>query len=507
MKRLAFTGSLLLLLILSACSGMSSENPATPSVSNGNEISITSNTIYEQIEPGHYLLGYFYVTIDTATGEVTPVPLRNAEQHLNALKFIEPSTGGSTIKFSNVVINGQKVDLDVSIKHPFTWQHHYAGFDVKGIVIGLGDTKDNTDDTRYWGSGSNSLRLLNADGWTRWWNPLEFPDYGKIFSYRDGIYGVPLAQYGYNSTLLPYKVFANALSKNDPIVKVLDYPPVHPLGRAVFITSSTLTRHYSLSFPKNNNGGPLLVFNYAIDASHAFSPGYKPGEDIAVPGGFPESANQLEPFVVNVEQTENTLYLTNLGCVGGKLRLRMKIADWQALLNGTPVSQQIQLIEITSPTLFNGKRYPVLVADSTATTPWAMYEVILEGLTPDSFENQQVLITIVSNEGDYQPEVSSYMGLSPLSTFHLVNVPVSPIGPPDAGGFVLNPLAPWPKPGGTIHNSNQSSAIGPANPEISWSISELDYSCRPLVDPEGRIFLYKDLPHKGIELIVLDSRG
>jgi hypothetical protein len=484
-----------------------SSDPATPTLSDERGDLTTQAAIQEQIAPGHSLLGYFCVSINPATLEVTSVPVRGAAQHLNALKFIEPPTGGSLISFSNLTVTGQRVDLDVTIHHPFTWQHHYAGFDVKGVVIGLGDSKDNTDDTRYWGGGSDSLRLLNADGWTRWWNPLEFPDYGNIWSYRDGIYGTPKAQFGYNSTLLPYKVFASALGKDDDIEKLLDYPPDHPVGRSVFIAGTSLTRHYSLSFPKNGSGGPSLIFNYAVDACHAFPPGYVPGEDIAVPGGFPLSANQLEPFVVNVEQTENTLYLTGLGCVGGKLRLRMRIADWQALLTETPVSAQIQFIEITSPTLFNGKRSPSLVADSTESTPTAMYEIILEGLTPDSVENQQVLITIVSSEGDYQPDESTYNGQSPLSTFHVVDIPIDTAGPPDSGGFALNPLSPWPKPGGTIHNTNSSNAMGPSNPQVAWQVTGLSYECRPLTDPEDRVFVYREGEEEGTELVVVDSHG
>ncbi len=505
MRRLALVGSVLLLLILSACSGTPSSNPTIPQLP---ENDLAPAAMVEMIAPGHSLLGYFFVTVDPATSEVAAVPLRGAAQHLNALRFVEPPSGGSTVSFSNVSVDGQLISLDISILHPLAGQQHYCGFDVKGIIIGKADTTDPTDPSRSWGAGSDSLRLLNADGWTRWWNPLEFPDNGTAWSYQDGIYGTPKAQYAYNSTLLGYKLFASSLeSDEEDLLHLLDYPKEHPKGRATFHAGTQLTRHYDIWFPDNGSGGPQIIFNYAIDACHGFPPDYQPGEFIEVPGGFPPEANQLEPFFVGAEVTENTLYLTSLGCVGGSLRLHIKLSDWQALIKETPVSEQVQSIEITSPLLFNGTREPVLVADLTDSEGYAIYEIILEGLTPDSLLDQQVLVTVCSSDGDYQPEKTLYTGSAPLSSYYVIPVSVDDIGPPSGAGFALNPLAPWPKPGGNSHNSNTSIIVGPSDPHVAWQRSGLSHDTSPLVDPEGRVFVYEEGPGEGITLLVIGSDG
>ncbi len=494
---------LICMLAVAACSRDASQSPASPQLSENPGVTAWADMPRE----GHALWGFYRVTIDPDSCEAAAVPLRSAAWHLNALKFVEPPEDGSFLSFSNVKVVGRQVGVDVKIKHPFIGMPHYCGFDVKGIVMGPADMIDVTDPTRTWAGGPNGLRVMNADGWTRWWNPTEFPDNGTIFSFHSGLCGTSDSPADLDATLCGYKVFAASLEPNDSLSHVLAFPLTHPNGRAVFTSSGIETRRYELVFPGDGSGGPDMIFNYAIDASHGFPPDYTPGGYIEVPGGFPPEANQLEPFVIDVNLPLNSVYLSPEGCVGGALQLLIRVSDWQALLADTLIGEQIQSIELTSPTLFTGKRIPELIGEWTSSTPWATYRITLEGLTPDSILDQQVLVTIISSQGDYQKDVSSFTGASPLSAYYVVRVPVSQSTPIGGSGFALNPLSPWPKPGGTNHNSNQINTLGPVNPEIAWEVPGLTSDTMPVVDPEGRVFASRRLESGGASLVVCDPQG
>jgi hypothetical protein len=452
-------------------------------------------------------LGLYRISIDPSGADTSVIPLRAASWHLNALKFLEPPQGGSLISLSNISVAGHQVELDVTIQHPFPGMDHYVGFDVKGIVVGQGDITDSVDGSRIWGGGPNGLRVMNADGWTRWWNPTEFPYNGTVFSYKDSQYATQSSTGLLNSTLCGYRVFASVLEKDDPITKLLSVPIDHPNGRATFHASESATRHYRIVFPGDVGSGPNYVFNYAVDACHGFPDGYVPGEPIEVPDDFPPDANQLEPFILDVNTQINTLYLLPQGCMGGELEFTIRLSDWQALMSGTAVSQQVESVEITSPTLFVGERYPALISDSTPANPWATYRIHLNGLTPDSALDQQILVSVKSTEGDYQTDVSSYIGNAGLESYYVLRVPISQTGPVAGGGFVINPYAVWAKTGGDKHNTNRSIGHGPDAPSAVWEVSGLLNTCRPLVDAEGRIYVSRRFGKGGVGIVVLDSDG
>jgi len=505
MRHAAYAGILICLLVSVSCAHGTSTSPATPRFP---DITRDQTRQSDTISPGHNLLGYFSVSIDPATCTVETIPMRSPAWHLNAIRFVEPPSGVSHLSFSNIEIEGRRVSVDVGLYHPFGGLQQFSGFDVKGIVIGGADMVDPTNSDRRWAGGPDGLRLLNADGWTRWWNPNEFEDNGTVFSYRDGMFGTSNVDDGYyDATLCGYKVFATALGPNDDLTHLLSYPLDDPRGRAVFHVNALMMRHYELVFPADDHGDPDLVFNYAIDACHGLPPDYLPGQHIIVPEGFPPDANQLEPFVVDVLLRTNTSYLSRDGCVGGTLDLSIRVSDWQALLADIPVNQQIESIEITSPSLFVGTRTPTLESDWTPDQPWATYTLLLEGVSPDSVLDQQVLVTIVSSEGDYQPDVSSWSGTAPLSSYYIARVPISSTAPIDGSGFTINPLAPWPKPGGSIHNTHRASIVGPSNPQQLWEAHELAHDFMPVVDPEGRAYVVHEISNDILELVSLDPDG
>ena len=489
---------------MAACSAVRSSNPTAPQLT---ESKVSSQT---DIGSGHSLLGLFQISIDPTTKSAKAVPQRIATWHLNAVKFLEPDSGGSLLGFSNLAIDGRTVDIDVTIKHPFPGVPNYCGFDVKGIVIGPADRYDPNDFSRTWAGGPNGLRLMNADGWTRWWNPVEFPNNGTVFSYKDGVDGMPFAVENYNSTISGYKVFASVLGKTDSIEKLLSVPVVgHPYGRATFQSSTIATRHYQLVFPANASGGPDFVFNYAVDACHAFPDGYKQGDVLTIPDDFPPSANQPEPFILDATINKNSLYLLPGGCMGGSLDFNIRVSDWQALLAGMPVSQQIKSIQLTSPSLFVGTRAPILVSDSTPASPWSTFNITMDGLTPDSALDQQILVTVESSDGDYRPDITSYKGTSTLASYYVLRVPISTTGPISEDWFSINSHSPWPKAGVDNRNTNISTAHGPisANPETAWQVDGLSYTIKPVVDQQGRVYLTSDLVNGGVSLQVFSSDG
>jgi hypothetical protein len=503
MQRTVLAVFLFSLLFVVSCSSHDSSNPTDPGL---NILDGTPEAV-EISESGHDLLGFFDVIYDQSSGDMTAIPVRSSQWHLNALTFIENAEWGPAIQFTNVSLSDNVIDVDVSITNPFPGIPQFSGFDMKGIIIGPADMTDPIDPSCRWAGSSAALRLLNADGWIRWWNPTEFPYNGTIFSYKDSIIGTSDSANYLDATLNGYKVFATGLGSTQPLSYLLMVPPDNPNGRAVLHAGAKSTRHYKIAFSESPTGAIDFRFNFAIDTSHGLPADYVPGAYIQVPGGFPPDANQLEPFVLDVQVPKSTVFISPEGCTGGEIVLDIRVSDWQALINGTPIANEIDYIEITSPTLFIGKRSPVLVADASDGTPWATYTITLDGLSPPAINDQQILIKVVSSEGDYQPQVTSYAGSAPLATYYIVRVTVKTPLPGGQPGFILNPLSPWPKPGGTIYNSNFINTPGPDDPKIGWVVDGISVDFMPLVDPENRVYVAQHLEQGGVEVFVYDSSG
>ena len=89
-------------------------------------------------------------------------------------------------------------------------------------------------------AGEGDTRLLNPDGYTRWWNPAEFPvNNGTIFSYTDGLLGAPYSTGGFNCTLNAYKYYCDDLDDPDDPLSDVD-----PQGRGVFSAGQKNVRHF-----------------------------------------------------------------------------------------------------------------------------------------------------------------------------------------------------------------------------------------------------------------------
>lgn len=267
------------------------------------------------LHPGstaHNLFGLFTFICDPESATLEIIPLRDAGIHLNALTLLEPPPGQFLSIESPLQINGNILDVDIGIRNPFIGEDQHSGFDVCGIVITHGSLTGFTDPAIVT-AGDGDTRLLNADGYTRWWNPHEFPHGDTVFNYIDGLLGTPAVDADFNCTINGYKYFADGLEKNDPPTAI------DPGLRGISLAGQQNTRHYTIDM----SGG--WIFNYAIDACWKYIPH---GPPYTVPADFPPGANRPEAYFISVTELENSMYFdTGLDCGGGQLKLLIDVWD------------------------------------------------------------------------------------------------------------------------------------------------------------------------------------
>jgi len=240
--------------------------------------------------------------------------LRVPDFHLNVLTWLEPEPllyltieGEIIYDFVNNTIK-----VDIGLIHPFAGLNEFAGFDVKGIVISRHDLTDDTPSRDLKMPGPTTLRLLNADGYTRMWNPDEFPydPANDIFTYKDGLLGAPDEWAKYDAQLNGYKYYCNGIGPGDPVTNM-------PFtDRGVFAPGSKNVRTFLISSPQG------LIFNYAVDASWEFPTGDYPW---TFPDDYPISANSPEAY--NIEcNIEGIMFSEN---AGSDMNLYITVYDHQ----------------------------------------------------------------------------------------------------------------------------------------------------------------------------------
>jgi hypothetical protein len=314
---LALTSLVILTILVVGCS---QNGPITPGA-NFQGLN-QSNTMGPQ--GNRILWGLWQLRVDLANRSVDIIPLREGAAHVNVVSMLEPKPltyldiDNSTL---SVNMAEQTVNVDVILTHPIPSHPEYTGFDVRGIVITDGSMTPIQSDIKLKMSKPEETRLINADGYTRWWNPREFTGSG-ILGYSDGKLGVKNSVAKYESTLNGYKYFADGLGVDSDVLS-----PLVLLNRGRFSTSSTNTRHYTLAFGPGT--ADFMVFNYAVDGNWE-KPANMPPTSI---DDFPKSANSLEPFHIDITQEVNSLYYdpTLIDCPpsGGLLRLKIDVATWQ----------------------------------------------------------------------------------------------------------------------------------------------------------------------------------
>ncbi|MFH1676644.1 MAG: right-handed parallel beta-helix repeat-containing protein, partial [bacterium] len=278
------------------------------------------------------LWGIWDVSIDSATSEITVTPLRGAAFTANVTRFMQPPVSPVNMVSFAVQPGGVPADgyfiVDVSLKHPFPGLNQYNGFDVRGIFMANGSITGEYDPDVV-RSGPDDAGLLNADGYTRWWNWQEFTNYNVIFGATQGKLAPPVHP---TATVNPFKYFADGLGTEDSMTAL------YPESRGFFTTNDpgTNKRRYELQF-LTSGGKPVLSFNYAVDASWELpDDSYAPNYPVEA---FPISANCNEAFYVGVTDAGSSAYYAGPGDFGGDLLLDIEVFDWQGGAKGDVPSE------------------------------------------------------------------------------------------------------------------------------------------------------------------------
>ena len=292
---------------------------------------------------GNLLLGIFNIVVDpdAMTAEITP--LRTADFNLNIIKFLQPPA--TPIQLLTVEFDLGTSDppngffaLNLEITHPFPGLHQFRIFDVRGIFLSNGNDVGEYDSTVIM-AGENESQLVNADGYTRFWNWIEFTNYEMILGACQSNMTPPIHC---SSTVNGYKYFAEGLEA-DGLIEDLD-----PEMRGIFYTTGIKERRYEIQF-KMVGGSPVFDFNLAVDAAwdepdHDFEPEY-PVES------FPLTANCAEAYHMIATDAGSDAYYVDEIINGGSFIFDMEIFDHQGAVNPDGVPGEINAIWLEGDSL------------------------------------------------------------------------------------------------------------------------------------------------------------
>jgi hypothetical protein len=487
---LIFSLLAILLIISLGCSG-GKNNPLSPNVENNNAglTAETQDSTGQSVNPSamdtgsndpldltdaktnplqgqplqgaHQLWGLYSLAVDPVNEKIVMVPLRAANLHLNTLKFLEPVGGPGMVQIAGPLqwnTDHTILDLDLRLVHPFAGALQLSGFDVRGIMITKGTRNGFTDPSLVM-ANTNETRLLNPDGYTRWWNPTEFPGNG-IFSYRDGRLGTKDSVANFESTMNGYKIFADTLQANT------DLATMDPADRGVFRAGHSNIRHYKISLKSG------FLFNYAIDASWEAPTVVPP----VVPKDFPANANMPDPRLITTSDNLNTLYYVSPSSNGGLLTVDIHVYDWQSPLPDTSLGT-VKRVVVEWPGLFMPVEATYISDQGTYALYRATVSPIANGLK--STNNIEYVVWAESTDG------AGYGGILPTSTklismnrFEATVSSVKPNTPPQITAGVTGNASP-----GLKSEHYTVTANDPDGDTLTWSWS---------VEVLGNPFLFDD---------------
>jgi hypothetical protein len=367
---------LIWIAIACGCSG-SSNNPLIP-IDQGAYHQLTDGTAQSPLSQ-EYIWGYYSLYFDIENRKVEVVASRSVDFTVNVVKFLNNDPHGLKVKINSTTPGTGYVDLDIDItlKHPMGTVA-YNGYDVRGIFIGNGSAhlKSNAD-LIYPVTGTDQI-LLNADGYTRWFNPSEF-QVPNIFGYVPG----KLASKGYSpsATLNPYKYFGEALEAGD---NLWDYFMANSANEGYFIAGTSNTRNYKLRFP---TPAPGIKYGYVVTANWS--------------GTKPENHPSHAPEPVGLRVVDNSdLWFVDSSHKGGNIVLDISVFDWDAELTGG-VMQAYQ-IKIESKVLTSVHTLTTSEMTPTASgTHWFTYHVEIPADNQTSANANEMWIVVEDSNADY----------------------------------------------------------------------------------------------------------
>ncbi|MCX6645083.1 MAG: hypothetical protein NTY09_01800 [bacterium] len=370
------------LLFLIGCSG--NGNPVEPS----DPWNLTPQG--ESVGSNNQMLGYWHISLDPETMTADITPLREAMFTFNVTRLLQPPATminmiTLTLEPGSDPANGLFV-VDINIRHPYSGMNIFNVFDMRGIFMSNGSVTG-IHDLSVYRTGPGDTRLLNPDGYTRFWNPTEFTNYGTIFGFTGWNIAPPI---GPSSTINPYKYFADGLSDVAP-VESLD-----PATRGIFKAGGINSRRYEIQF-KMDGDNIVFDFNYSVDASwSAPNPAYAPDYP---PEAFDLSANVQEPFFFKASDSGSTAYYVDDSNSGGNFKFDLEIFDRQANMRPGGVPSEISTIWIESDAL----NAPVDVLSSATVSPGStvissIFEIELSNLNLTANGPVGFLATVESSD-------------------------------------------------------------------------------------------------------------
>jgi len=406
MKQLYFPLVIILVIaIASGCSGQSSGPVLTdpvPGMSAQNSAGSTT-----------HIWGYWDCMIDVETREVIAVPNRSLVFAANVTRFINNDPQNLSFKINDIIPgNGTDIDIDVTIKHPFPGMSQYNGYDVRGIFVCDGSGGfDYNDKILYpvhvegepFGDQTMPFGYAgSADGYTRWYNPEEFPTAG-LFGYVPGIFAKP--GYQPSATLCPYKYFSDSLGTTENLWEFLNETD----NNGVFSAGATNTRNYYLRWPDMMEG---LPFAYTIIANWE-------GVDVH-PSNATEAVGCLADVTPNLYYVDDTVN-------GGHLIADVRVFDWLSDYEGYgPMEDYTLIIEST----VTGGAYILNATEMVPTGGDDNYSTYHVDIVADSVEsniNNEFWVMVEYSDYDYSNDfgVPNSAGTDPLTGYFRFPLEVS----------------------------------------------------------------------------------
>jgi len=433
---------LAVLVVFCGCQKGTSYNPAAPSVSDNNPLSLTGGIggdggRSQAMAPRtnyHAIWGLYHIIIDPDTLEAEVVPLRGSQWHANVVEFMQPPHPPGNLRIfvdetAGDIPNGLFA-ADITLVHPFPGLPQFRGFDVRGAFLADGNYISANDSSARFADPNplaNEARLINADGYLRWFNPVEFRFGGiSILEYINTRLGT---DDNTSATLNPYKYFSDDFLAGGTKELSLQEVEIEEIRRGTFSPTSSITRRYMIQFPMEA-GIPIFEFSYVIDASYHEPDTGDPSYPIEA---FSTSANMQEIYKIVCVDAGSSAYYEDGDTNGGNLRFDLTLYDWQAPFNPSGVLGEIDSILVESPTLLDTyggtldltNEFALNAAFNSETSSVASIEIL--DVTPQDFENQVLFFTVrCSNPTDYgNPWGNPYPPDPLLASYFMWEAPIS----------------------------------------------------------------------------------
>ncbi len=262
--------AVIVFVILTTFVGCSSgQSPVTPA-SNPDQLSLNSIN-----QSNRTIWGYWTVRVDPDLESIDIVPDRQAGSHFNVVRLLEVDPCTDCLSIQNLSwLPNNIVQCDFELRHPFPGLVKFTGFDVRGVLVADGDTLFPAIDRFVSLDGSNPT-LIDPDGYTALFNPVEFPSGSTPWPILEYIQGKLSFGDDFTATLNPYMAF----SKDNQ--------------RRMFEAGATETVTVTLKYPS-----VPFEFGYVVDASWILV------DDVVDPEiDFPPEANCLEPYNLDFEMS------------------------------------------------------------------------------------------------------------------------------------------------------------------------------------------------------------